>query len=69
MSELTEEQKQHVLHATTSGVIDLLHEHPELAIRLAADDIVQVYVAGVVAGAETTVRLLGLIARDLEEES
>lgn len=64
-SGLTPEQKEHVLHAATSGLIDLLLEHPELA-SLGAEAVGQVYMAGVVAGVDAFDRVLRVGLRDFD---
>jgi hypothetical protein len=67
MEGLTDEQREHVLHAARGGIIDLLGQNPALAVRFGADDLTQVFLAGVVAGVDATVRVFELVARDGEE--
>jgi hypothetical protein len=59
---LTAEQRMHVLHAARAGILELVCEHPELAIRLDADDLARVYLAGLVAGVEAAVRVFQLVS-------
>jgi hypothetical protein len=58
-SELTPEQREHVLHAAGSALVDLLVEHPELT-ELGAETISQLFMAGVTAGADAMGRVLAL---------
>lgn len=60
---LTAEQKQQVLHAATSGLLDLLEEHPELA-AIGGDDLTRVFLAGVNAGVDAFDRVLKIGLRD-----
>lgn len=67
MDGLTEEQREHVLHAARSGILELLVQKPALAIRFGTEDLTDVFLAGVVAGVDATVRVFELVARDGEE--
>lgn len=66
-SELTEEETNQVLHAARGGILDLISENPALAIRFGEEDLVKVYLAGVVAGVDATVRVFKLVGRYHEE--
>jgi len=65
---LSEEEKQQVLHAARSGIIELVVEHPEVRL-LGADDLTTVFMAGVLAGVDATVRVFQVVGRKLGEES
>lgn len=60
---LTPEQRQHVLHAATSSIIELLSEHPELA-KIPAGQLTTVFLAGVEAGVDALDRVLTVGLRD-----
>lgn len=64
MDGLTDEQKEHVLHAARGGIVDLLAKYPELAFHFGADDLTRVFTAGILAGVDATVRVFELLAKE-----
>jgi len=68
MSEgLNREERQQALYAARQGVVDLIAENPVLAIRIGAEDMTEIYLAGVKAGVEACIGVFSTIAR--REES
>lgn len=55
---LTAEQREQALYAARGGVLDLITAHPELGIRVSPDDLTTIYLAGIVAGCDATIRVL-----------
>lgn len=61
---LTDEQKEHVMHAATSGLLDLMIARPELVAVASADEISTIFMAGVMAGVDAFDRVLQVGLRD-----
>lgn len=61
---LSGEQREHVLHAARGGIVELLVKNPALGIRFGADDLTEVYLAGVVAGVDAAVRVFELVGKE-----
>ncbi len=66
---LSDEEREQALYAARSGIVELMANDPALAIRLGADDLTKVYLAGVVAGVDAASRVFEIVARDLGAES
>jgi len=62
--ELSAEQKAQALHAARSGIIDLISQDPALGVRIGAEDLTRVYLAGVQAGVDAAARVFELVARE-----
>lgn len=61
---LTKEQQAQVMHAATSGLLDLLAEEPALAREVGSERLTKVYLAGVMAGVDAFDRVLAVGLRD-----
>ncbi len=62
-SGLSEEQRTQVLHAATSGLLDLIIQRPDLT-QFGADDLTLVFLAGVNAGVDAFDRVLTVGLRE-----
>lgn len=66
--ELNEEEKAQALYHARQGVLALIERNPALGIRVAADDLVEVYLAGIIAGVEAASGVFDAVARRMLED-
>lgn len=66
--ELSGEEKAQAAYHAKQGVLSLIEKNPALAIRYSSDDLVEVYLAGLLAGVEAAMGVFGVTARRMLED-